>query len=147
MSNVSAPTSKSTWAVNIVLAAAVTLIVFSLWFAWSRESETKELAAGGTIYHRNGTVAYRGPGWTDSGFAYHDDGARACIGPGRTDTGMGYYRNGATSYVGPGRTNSGYAYYPNGQLASRDGSGISYAIGPGVRLHVSRAGCQVWVEA
>ena len=99
----------------------------------------------GTVYHRNGNVAYVGPGRTNSGYAYHDNGAQAFINSG-TARGMGYYRNGATAFVGPGRTNSGYAYYQNGALASRGGSGITYSIGPGIRIHVSRNGCQVFVE-
>lgn len=99
----------------------------------------------GNIYHRNGSIAYVGPGVTNSGYAYHDNGSHAFIGRG-TAYGMAYYRNGATAFVGPGRTNSGFAYHQNGQLISRDGSGLTFSIGPGIKIHVSSNGCQVFVE-
>ncbi len=105
----------------------------------------EELTEYGSIYHRNGRIAYVGPGATNSGYAYHDNGSQAFINSG-TAYGMAYYRNGATAFVGPGRTNSGYAYYQNGQLASRDGRGISFSIGPGIKIHVSNQGCNVSVD-
>jgi hypothetical protein len=93
-----------------------------------------------TIYHQNGRVAYVGSG-TNAGYAYHDNGATAFVNAG-TARGFGYYRNGSKAYVASG-TNAGFSYYQNGNVASRDGRGISYSIGPGLRIHVSRSGCDV----
>ncbi len=98
-----------------------------------------------TIYHRNGRIALVGSGQTNSGYAYHDNGATAFIASG-TARGMAYYRSGATAFVGPGRTNSGYAYGQNGGLISTDGSGLTFALGPGRRIFVHIGGCQVFVD-
>lgn len=98
----------------------------------------------GTIYHKNGHVAYQGSG-TNAGYAYHDNGNTGYIASG-TAAGFGYHRNGQTAFVGPGRTNSGYAYRADGSLISRDGSGLSYSLGPGIRIRVNRSGCEVYVD-